>query len=73
MGGRYTIGIVLPTRNKTIPEYPSSGFISQYNTITVKKVVEEETEEGEEEEEKEQEQEVIGDYFRSVVNLGDCF
>ena len=55
-GGRYTIGIVLLTRNWAIPGFPYSGFTSQYNTNTVEKmVVEEEEEEEEQEEEKEKE------------------
>ena len=41
-GGRYSIGIVLPTQNWTILEFPNIGFTSQYNTNTMKKVVDEE-------------------------------
>ena len=45
--GRYSIGIVLPTQNWTILGFPNIGFTSQYNTNTIKKVVDEEEEEEE--------------------------
>ena len=46
-GGRYSIGIVLPTQNWTILGFPNIGFTSQYNTNTIKKMVDEEEEEEE--------------------------
>ncbi len=45
--GRYSIGIVLPTLNWTILGFPNIGFTSQYNTNTIKKVVDEKEEEEE--------------------------
>ena len=45
--GRYSIGIVLPTQNWTILGFPNIGFTSQYNTNTIKKMVDEEEEEEE--------------------------
>ena len=45
--GQYSIGIVLPTQNWTILGFPKIGFTSQYNTNTIKKVVDEEEEEEE--------------------------
>ena len=45
--GRYSIGIVLPTQNWTILGFPNIGFTSQYNTNTIKKVVDKEEEEEE--------------------------
>ena len=43
--GRYSIGIVLYTRNQSIPGFPNTGFISGHNTNTLRKVAEEEEEE----------------------------
>ena len=46
-GGRYSIGIVLPTQNWTILGFPNIGFPSQYNTNTMKKMVDDEEKEEE--------------------------